>query len=91
MMTCYQSMRCTWSPSTLNTDPEVDLIYSNEDKIDESGQRYDAYFKSDLNPDLMLSQTMFSHLGGYCRSLIERVGGFRQGYEGSQDYDLAGC
>jgi glycosyltransferase involved in cell wall biosynthesis len=74
--------------ASLNSDPEVDLIYSDEDKIDANGQRYDAYFKSGWNLDLMLSQNMFSHLGVYRRSLIEKIGGFRQGYEGSQDYDL---
>jgi lipopolysaccharide biosynthesis protein/GT2 family glycosyltransferase len=72
----------------LNSDPEVDLIYSDEDKIDENCQRYDAYFKSDWNLDLMLSQNMFSHLGVYRRDLVMQIGGFRQGYEGSQDYDL---
>ena len=74
--------------ATLNSDPEVDLIYSDEDKIDENGQRFDPHFKSDWNPDLMLSQNMFCHLGIYRRSLIEKIGGFRLGYEGSQDYDL---
>ena len=68
--------------------PEVDLIYSDEDKIDESGRRFEPYFKSDWNPALMLSQNAFSHLGVYRRSLVEKVGGFRAGFEGSQDHDL---
>jgi glycosyltransferase involved in cell wall biosynthesis len=74
--------------AALEADPEIELIYSDEDKIDANGRRYDAYFKSDWNPDLMLSQNMFSHLGVYRRSLLEKLGGFRCGYEGSQDYDL---
>jgi lipopolysaccharide biosynthesis protein/GT2 family glycosyltransferase len=74
--------------AALESDPDIDLIYSDEDKIDANGRRYDAYFKSDWNPDLMLSQNMFSHLGVYRRSLIEKLGGFRCGYEASQDYDL---
>jgi lipopolysaccharide biosynthesis protein/GT2 family glycosyltransferase len=74
--------------AALDADPEIDLIYSDEDKIDANGKRYDPYFKSDWNPDLMLSQNMFSHLGVYRRSLIEKLGGFCCGYEGSQDYDL---
>jgi GT2 family glycosyltransferase/cephalosporin hydroxylase len=74
--------------ATLNSDREVDLIYSDEDKIDENGQRFGPHFKSDWNPDLMLSQNMFCHLGVYRRSLIEKIGGFRCGYEGSQNYDL---
>jgi GT2 family glycosyltransferase len=72
----------------VTADPELDLIFSDEDKIDAEGRRFDPYFKPDWNPDLMLSQNMFSHLGVFRRSLVEAVGGFRQGYEGSQDYDL---
>jgi GT2 family glycosyltransferase len=68
--------------------PELDLIYSDEDKIDGAGRRFAPYFKSDWNPDLLLSQNMFNHLGVYRRSVVEEVGGFREGYEGSQDYDL---
>jgi lipopolysaccharide biosynthesis protein/GT2 family glycosyltransferase/tetratricopeptide (TPR) repeat protein len=74
--------------ATLNADPDLDLVYSDEDKIDANGRRYDAYFKSDWNPDLLLSQNMFCHLGVYRRSILEHIGGFRCGYEGSQDYDL---
>lgn len=68
--------------------PDVDVIYSDEDKIDENGRRYDPYFKSDWNYDLFCGQNMVSHLGVFRRSLLEKIGGFRVGYEGSQDYDL---
>ncbi len=74
---------------TLARQPELDLIFSDEDKIDTAGNRFGPYFKSDWNPDLMLSQNMVSHLGVYRRSLVSEIGGFRLGYEGSQDYDLA--
>ena len=77
-----------WVANEILCHPDVDLIYSDEDKIDVVGQRYDAYFKPDWNPALMLSQNMFSHLGVYRRSLVEKVGGFRAGFEGSQDHDL---
>lgn len=73
----------------INRYPDVALIYSDEDKIDELGCRSEPYFKSDWNPDLFYSQNMFSHLGVYRTALVREVGGFRQGYEGSQDYDLA--
>lgn len=73
----------------INRKPDVCLIYSDEDKIDEFGNRFGPYFKSDWNPDLFYSQNMFSHLGVYRTSLIRELGGFRLGYEGSQDYDLA--
>lgn len=73
----------------LNDHPDADLIYSDEDKIDEAGNRYGGYFKTDWNPELMLTQNMVSHLGVYRRSLVETLGGLRVGFEGSQDYDLA--
>ncbi len=73
----------------LVSHPDAGIIYSDEDKLNESGLRIDPYFKSDFNPDLMLAQNMISHLGGYRRELIVGLGGFREGYEGSQDYDLA--
>ena len=73
----------------LDAHPEADLIYSDEDKIDENGHRYDQYFKPDWNPDLFLVQNYVSHLGVYRTLLVREVGGFRVGYEGSQDWDLA--
>ncbi|KTD14155.1 glycosyl transferase, family 2 [Legionella gratiana] len=73
----------------LNYYPNAVLIYSDEDKIDSYGTRYEPYFKSDWNPDLFYSHNFISHLGVYKRSVVNNVGGFRKGYEGSQDYDLA--
>lgn len=73
----------------INERPDAQLIYSDEDKIDEKGRRFDPYFKPDWNPDLFYSQNMISHLGAYKTKLVREVGGFRKGYEGSQDYDLA--
>ncbi|MFL9870937.1 glycosyltransferase family 2 protein [Paraburkholderia megapolitana] len=69
-------------------NPSVRLIYSDEDKIDVSGRRHDPYFKCDWNQDLLYSQNFFSHLGVYHKPLLDTVGGFRIGAEGSQDYDL---
>jgi O-antigen biosynthesis protein len=75
--------------NVINLQPNVRMIYSDEDKVDEAGVRSDPYFKSEWNQDLFYSQNMFSHLGAYEAGLIREVGGFRVGYEGSQDYDLA--
>ncbi|NSW12084.1 glycosyltransferase family 2 protein [Enterococcus faecalis] len=72
----------------LNENPELDLIYSDEDKIDMDGNRSDPAFKPDWSPDLLLGTNYISHLGVYRRSILEEIGGFRKGYEGSQDYDL---
>jgi glycosyltransferase involved in cell wall biosynthesis len=73
----------------LNAHPEADLLYSDEDKIDGRHRRYDPYFKPDWNPDLFQCQNFVSHLGVYRTCRAREVGGFRAGYEGSQDWDLA--
>ena len=72
----------------INARPDAAILFSDEDKIDVQGRRSDPYFKSEYNAFLMYGHNMVSHLGVYCRSLIEKVGGFRKGLEGSQDYDL---
>jgi GT2 family glycosyltransferase len=77
-----------WVANEVVHHPDVDLIFSDEDKLEVDGARFDPYFKSDWNPALMLSQNAFSHLGVFRRSLVESVGGFRVGLEGSQDHDL---
>ena len=73
----------------LQEHPDAMIIYSDEDKIDAAGHRFDPYFKGDYNRELMWAQNMISHLGCYRRSVIADIGGFRKGFEGSQDYDLA--
>jgi GT2 family glycosyltransferase len=69
-------------------NPEAALIYSDEDKINPAGHRYDPYFKCELNYELLLAQNMICHLGVYRRAMLEKIGGFREGFEGAQDYDL---
>src|SRR5262245_14272895 len=71
-----------------NKDQELELLYSDEDKLDARSRRSDPYFKSDWNPELLLAQNFVSHLGVYRTDLVRRVGGFRVGFEGSQDHDL---
>ena len=73
----------------LNRHPDADIIYSDEDRLDELGRRYDAFFKPDWSPELFRGQNIISHLGVYRTAAVRRVGGFREGLEGSQDYDLA--
>lgn len=75
--------------STLQSHTDAQIVFSDEDKIDETGQRFGPYFKTDYNPELMWAQNMISHLGCYRRSALVDIGGFRKGFEGSQDYDLA--
>lgn len=72
----------------INLHPDADIFFSDEDKVTVDGERVQPYFKSDFNKFLMYGHNMVSHLGIYRRSIIERIGGFRLGLEGSQDYDL---
>lgn len=69
--------------------PAADVFYSDEDKLDANGKRCDPHFKPDWSPELFYGQNYLNHLTVYRRSAIEAVGGFRTGFEGSQDYDLA--
>jgi glycosyltransferase involved in cell wall biosynthesis len=69
--------------------PDAGLIYSDEDKIDEDGLRSNPFFKPDWNPELFLGQNYINHLGCYRTDVLREISGFREGFEGSQDYDLA--
>jgi len=72
----------------LERNPALQLIYTDEDKIDEHEQRYNPYFKPEWNPDLFLAQNYVSHLTFLRTDLVRRVAGFRSEFDGSQDYDL---
>lgn len=72
----------------INKNPDAKIIYSDEDKISENGVRFDPYFKSDWNYDLLLGQNCISHLGVYETALVREIGGLRKGLEGSQDWDM---
>jgi glycosyltransferase involved in cell wall biosynthesis len=72
----------------VDAHPGAQFIYSDEDKIDVEDRRFDPYFKPDWNPDLNHGQNYTSHLSVYRTELIRSLGGFRKGYEGSQDWDL---
>ena len=74
--------------SAIQLRPSAQLLYSDEDKLSINGERCSPFFKPDFSPDLLYSQNYFSHLGVYRHELIRAVGGFRTGFEGSQDYDL---
>ncbi len=69
-------------------NPDTDMIYTDEDKIDAQGRRHSPFFKPDWSPDTFLSLMYTCHLGVYRTALVRKIGGFREGFEGSQDYDL---
>ena len=72
----------------LNKHPEADMIYTDEDKIGFLGRHKEPYYKPDWSPEFILGQMYTCHLGVYRKSIVEEVGGFRKGFEGSQDHDL---
>jgi O-antigen biosynthesis protein len=78
-----------WVVREINEHPDAALVYSDEDKIDFDGDRTMPYFKCDWNYDLFLAHNLITHLGVYRTELLRAIGGFRQGFEGAQDYDLA--
>ena len=67
---------------------DVDYLYSDEDKIDAEGRHYDLFLKPDWSPERMQVQMYTCHLSVLRRSVVEQVGGFRVGFDGSQDWDL---
>ena len=73
----------------LNEFSDMQMIYSDEDLIDERGRRFQPKFKPDFSRDLMYSLNLITHLSAYRTELLRKIGGFRLGAEGSQDYDLA--
>ena len=72
----------------INQYPEVGLIYSDEDKLDMEGRRVDPFFKPDYSPDLLCSQNYICHFTVMKKSIVDEIGGFRKGYDGSQDHDI---
>ena len=69
--------------------PNALVFYSDEDKIDTSGRRFDPYFKSDFNLGLLRSHNYMCHFGAYEANFLRSLGGLSVGLEGAQDYDLA--
>lgn len=72
----------------IDGNPNAQLIYSDEDKIDNSGARSNPYFKPEWNPLLFLGQNYLNHLTVHRAGNIRRAGGWRSEFNGSQDYDL---
>ena len=72
----------------INAHPDAQFIYSDEDKLDGAAKRYEPFFKPDYSPELLRSQNYLNHLSVHRTSNVRAVGGWRKGYEGSQDYDL---
>lgn len=73
----------------LNEDKTIDVIYSDEDKVDMEGKKFfDPHFKSDYNIDLLCSMNYICHLFVVKKSLLDEVGMLRSEFDGAQDYDF---
>jgi GT2 family glycosyltransferase len=73
---------------SINRDPNVDILYSDEDKITKGDKHYDAFFKPDWSPELLRSIPYMGHMMVIRKSLLEEVGGFDERYNLSPDYYL---
>jgi GT2 family glycosyltransferase len=72
----------------IDADPSIDVVYSDEDKLDPEGALYDPHIKPDWSPDQLTAQNYVCHLLVARRDLVEGVGGLRTEFDGSQDFDL---
>lgn len=72
----------------LDNNPACDYLYTDEDKIDLDGKHFDVFLKPDWSPERLRGQNYCCHLSVFRTALAQDVGGFREGFEPSQDYDL---
>ena len=72
----------------LNANKNLDMIYTDEDKIDFKGNLMEPHFKPDYSPDTLMGVNYICHLCVLRKSLVDKLKGFRKEYDGSQDYDL---
>ena len=72
----------------IGAHPDAQFIYSDEDKLDEAGARFTPFFKPDFSPELLRAQNYLNHLSVHRTANVRAAGGWRTGFEGSQDYDL---
>lgn len=75
--------------SLLNSHPETDIIYSDEDKVDMSGkEHFMPHFKPDFNIDMLRSVNYICHLLVVKRKIYEEAGMMNPEFDGAQDYDF---
>ena len=67
----------------------VDIVYSDEDKIDTRGNHFELYAKPDFSPELLLTQMYLCHFTVFRKEIVEAIGGFRPEMDGAQDFDVA--
>lgn len=74
---------------TINEHPEVEFIYSDEDKLETAkGPRYGVFFKPDFSPYTLNSANYICHFSLFKKELMDQLQGFSTSYDGSQDFDI---
>jgi len=69
-------------------ETNADVLYSDEDHVNEKGDRFSPFFKPDWSPDLLYSQMYICHFLVINKNLVDSIGGFNSEFDGSQDYDF---
>lgn len=72
----------------INEDKNIDMIYTDEDKLDLNGNRCEPHFKPDWSPDTLMSLNYICHFAVLRKKIVDDINGFRKDTVGSQDYDL---
>lgn len=72
----------------INENPDVEFLYTDEDKCTTIKNRYDPHFKPDFAIDTLRSVNYICHFSVYKKELMDKLGGFRSEFDGAQDYDL---
>jgi glycosyltransferase involved in cell wall biosynthesis len=72
----------------LKSDDTIDYLYTDEDKIDSKGRHYDIFRKPDFDPVRLRGQNYCCHFSVFRNTLLDKIGGFREGFDGSQDFDM---
>lgn len=73
----------------INENPDVEFLYSDEDKLETAkGPRYGVFFKPDFSPYTLNSANYICHFSIFKKELMDKLGGFRSEYDGSQDFDI---
>lgn len=83
----YEVVKC------LNEKENVDVVYTDEDKLlyyskNKSCQYVEQHCKSDFNLDLLRTNNYICHFFAVRKKIVDKIGGFRREYDGSQDYDF---
>ena len=83
LFSLYEVVKC------INKNEDVEFIYTDEDKFEKvGGKRYEPYFKSDFAPDTLRANNYICHFSIFKKELMDKLGGFREDYNGAQDYDI---